>query len=241
MWLRAVRLDHYVLGVLCTQLFDELLVLGQSVVHDLFFKVFLAKGAVCLYIKPFGAAILVEVMLRVAFENDYFIFLLEFLLANTAVGFWNRFVVVAIWDAQESQDVGLQCVVVSLLCGVPDVVVDPLKSACHFRFCGLLFEMPIHMFKLGKSEVFFDLLSQMASLSKLCINDWLRFSVATGRDTDDECHQDEEPVEATDDSQCVSETTGFGEQLVSFTLVFVKFVGNEDEGVAQGEQNHRYS
>ena len=61
-------------------------------------KVFLAKWAVCLDLKPVSTALLMEVVLWVAFKHDYLILALEFLLANATLGIWYNFVIVAIWD-----------------------------------------------------------------------------------------------------------------------------------------------
>ena len=82
------------------------------------------------------------------------------------------------------------------------------------------------MCELSKSEVFFDLVSQMPSLGKICVMDWLRLTIAAGAHADNECHKDEEPVEADENSQRGSKTIGIDEQLMSFTIVFVNLVGN---------------
>ena len=143
--LRAVRLENYVLWVLSAQMLNELLVLGQSVLHDLFLKAFLAERAVCPDFEPVGAALLVEVVMRVALENDYFVVIFEFLLANGAAGSWDGFVVVLISNVKESQEVSLQGMVVCLLGGKSDLVVDSLKYVLNRLLFLALFHAVIQM------------------------------------------------------------------------------------------------
>ena len=122
-------------------------------------KVILAKWAVCLDFEPVSTTLLVEVMLHVALKNDYFIFALKFLLANAALSIWNNFVIVAIWNTKKGQDVGLQSVIISLLCSIADLVIDTLKPSTQFWLWTLLIKVSIDIFELSLSKVILNSVS----------------------------------------------------------------------------------
>ena len=70
--------------------------------HDFFFKVFLAERALGLHLQPFESTLLVEVVPGIAVEHHNGLRLPELLLANDTFLAGNKLIVISVLDLKQT-------------------------------------------------------------------------------------------------------------------------------------------